>query len=63
MFMHEKYLSDIFQWVKKDFQRNNPVNGLKRYVETIKAAIIGYMSLINIHYGSGGIYSTDLLNA
>lgn len=63
MFMHEKYLSDIFQWVKKDFQRNNPVNGLKRYVETIKAAIIGYMSLINIHYGSCGIYSTDLLNA
>ncbi|EAQ4020840.1 hypothetical protein E7970_13910 [Salmonella enterica] len=63
MFMHEKYLSDIFQWVKKRFPTQHPCQWLKRYVETIKAAIIGYMSLINIHYGSGGIYSTDLLNA
>ncbi|EAA5553116.1 hypothetical protein DWD71_04265 [Salmonella enterica] len=63
MFMHEKYLSDIFQWVKKIFPTQQPCQWLKRYVETIKAAIIGYMSLINIHYGSGGIYSTDLLNA
>lgn len=63
MFMHEKYLSDIFQWVKKRFSTQQPCQWLKRYVETIKAAIIGYMSLINIHYGSGGIYSTDLLNA
>ncbi|MKE49530.1 hypothetical protein D5J41_04600 [Salmonella enterica] len=63
MFMHEKYLSDIFQWVKKRFPTQQPYQWLKRYVETIKAAIIGYMSLINIHYGSGGIYSTDLLNA
>lgn len=29
MFMYEKYLRDIFQWVKKDFQRYNPVNGQK----------------------------------
>lgn len=63
MFMHEKYLSDIFQWVKKRSPTQQPCQWLKRYVETIKAAIIGYMSLINIHYGSGGIYSTDLLNA
>lgn len=63
MFMHEKYLSDIFQWVKKRFPTQQSCQWLKRYVETIKAAIIGYMSLINIHYGSGGIYSTDLLNA
>ncbi|AHW12302.1 hypothetical protein DO829_15050 [Salmonella enterica subsp. enterica serovar Montevideo] len=63
MFMHEKYLSYIFQWVKKRFPTQQPCQWLKRYVETIKAAIIGYMSLINIHYGSGGIYSTDLLNA
>lgn len=63
MFMHEKDLSDIFQWVKKRFPTQQPCQWLKRYVETIKAAIIGYMSLINIHYGSGGIYSTDLLNA
>ncbi|EAA9055440.1 hypothetical protein DSQ18_06015 [Salmonella enterica] len=63
MFMHEKYLSAIFQWVKKRFPTQQPCQWLKRYVETIKAAIIGYMSLINIHYGSGGIYSTDLLNA
>ncbi len=62
MFMYEKYLSDIFQWVKKDFNATT-LSMAKRYVETIKAAIIGYMSLINIHYGSGGIYSTDLLNA
>lgn len=63
MFMHEKYLSDIFQRVKKRFPTQQPCQWLKRYVETIKAAIIGYMSLINIHYGSGGIYSNDLLNA
>ncbi|HIC4304460.1 TPA: hypothetical protein ACW3ZG_001182 [Salmonella enterica subsp. enterica serovar Schwarzengrund] len=63
MFMHEKYLSDIFQWVKKRFPTQQPCQWLKRYIETIKAAIIEYMSLINIHYGSGGIYSTDLLNA
>lgn len=63
MFMHEKYLSDIFQWVKKRFPTQQPCQWLKRYVETIKAVIIEYMSLINIHYGSGGIYSTDLLNA
>lgn len=63
MFMHEKYLSYIFQWVKKRFPTQQPCQWLKRYVETIKAAIIGYMSLINIHYGIGGIYSTDLLNA
>ncbi|ECU5535087.1 hypothetical protein NGUA05_00795 [Salmonella enterica] len=63
MFMHEKYLSDIFQWFKKRFPTQQPCQWLKRYVETIKAAIIGYMSLINIHYGSGGIYSNDLLNA
>lgn len=63
MFMYEKYLIDIFQWVKKRFPTQQPCQWLKRYVETIKAAIIGYMSLINIHYGSGGIYSTDLLNA
>lgn len=25
MFMYEKYLRDIFQRVKKDFQRKNPV--------------------------------------
>lgn len=63
MFMYEKYLSDIFQLVKKRFPTQQPCQWLKRYVETIKAVIIGYMSLINIHYGSGGIYSTDLLNA
>lgn len=63
MFMYEKYLSDIFQWVKKRFPTQQPCQWLKRYVETIKAAIIWYMSLINIHYDSGGIYSTDLLNA
>ncbi|EAB4621701.1 hypothetical protein DKT47_07460 [Salmonella enterica subsp. enterica serovar Poona] len=63
MFMYEKYLSDIFQWVKKRFPTQQSCQWLKRYVETIKAAIIGYMILINIHYGSGGIYSTDLLNA
>lgn len=63
MFMYEKYLSDIFQWVKKRFPTQQPCQWLKRYVETIKAVIIGYMSLINILYGSGGIYSTDLLNA
>lgn len=63
MFMYEKYLSDIFQLVKKRFPTQQPCQWLKRYVETIKAAIIGYMSLINIHYGSCGIYSTDLLNA
>lgn len=63
MFMYQKYLSDIFQWVKKKFPTQQPCQWLKRYVETIKAAIIGYMSLINIHYDSGGIYSTDLLNA
>ncbi len=35
----------------------------KRYAETIKAAIIGYMSLINIHYGNcGSYYSSDTLN-
>ncbi len=62
MFMYEKYLSDIFQWVKK-ISTQQPCQWLKRYAEIIKAAIIGYMSLINIHYGSGGIYSTDLLNA
>ncbi|EAW1750150.1 hypothetical protein AXM70_01725 [Salmonella enterica subsp. enterica] len=63
MFMYEKYLSDIFQWVKKRFPTQQPCQWLKRYAEIIKAAIIRYMSLINIHYGSGGIYSTDLLNA
>ncbi|PEH19631.1 hypothetical protein CBI74_15465 [Salmonella enterica] len=63
MFMYEKYLSDTFQWVKKRFPTQQPCQRLKRYAETIKAAIIGYMSLINIHYGSGGLYSTDLLNA
>lgn len=63
MFMYEKYLSDIFQWVKKRFPTQQPCQWLKRYVETIKAAIIGYMSLININYGNCGIYSTDLLNA
>ncbi|EAB0369104.1 hypothetical protein EAH16_03095 [Salmonella enterica] len=63
MFMYEKYLSDIFQWVKKRFPTQQPCQWLKRYVETIKAAIIGYMSLINIHYGNCVIYPTDLLNA
>lgn len=63
MFMYEKYLSDIFQWVKKKISNATTCQWLKRYAEIIKAAIIGYMSLINIHYGSGGIYSTDLLNA
>lgn len=62
MFVYEKYLSDIFQWVKKRFPTLQPCQWLKRYVETIKAAIIGYMSLINIHYGSGGIYLSDTLN-
>lgn len=63
MFMYEKYLSDIFQWVKKKISNATTLSMAKRYAEIIKAAIIGYMSLINIHYGSGGIYSTDLLNA
>ncbi|APY57468.1 hypothetical protein LFZ8_23005 [Salmonella enterica subsp. enterica serovar Djakarta str. S-1087] len=63
MFVYEKYLSDIFQRVKKRFPTLQPCQWLKRYAEIIKAAIIGYMSLINIHYDSGGIYSTDLLNA
>lgn len=62
MFVYEKYLSDIFQWVKKRFPTLHSCQPPKRYVETIKAAIIGYMSLINIHYGSGGIYSSDTLN-
>ncbi|ESE98664.1 hypothetical protein SEEU9261_21251 [Salmonella enterica subsp. enterica serovar Urbana str. ATCC 9261] len=52
----------FFSGLKKDFQRNNPVNGLKRYAEIIKAVIIGYMSLINIHYGNCGSYSSDTLN-
>ncbi|EAP0877572.1 hypothetical protein CRQ52_07925 [Salmonella enterica] len=63
MFVYEKYLSDIFQRVKKRFPTLQPCQWLKRYAEIIKAAIIGYMSLINIHYDRGGIYSTDLLNA
>lgn len=63
MFVYKKYLSDIFQWVKKSFPTQQPCLRLKRYVEIIKAAIIGYMSLINIHYGSGGIYLTGTLNA
>lgn len=63
MFVYEKYLSDIFQRVKKKISNATTLSMAKRYVETIKAVIIGYMSLINIHYGSGGIYSTDLLNA
>lgn len=63
MFVYEKYLSDIFQWVKKRFPTLQPCQWLKRYVEIIKAAIIGYMSLINIHYGSCVIYSSDTLNA
>ncbi|GAR44361.1 hypothetical protein NGUA14_02708 [Salmonella enterica] len=62
MFMHEKYLSDIFQWVKKRFPTQQPCQWLKRYVETIKAVIIGYMSLINIYYGNCGSYSSDTLN-
>lgn len=63
MFVYEKYLSDIFQMVKKRFPTLQSCQRLKRHVETIKAAIIGYMSLINIHYGSGGIYLTGTLNA
>lgn len=62
MFVYEKYLSDIFQWVKKRFPTLHSCQPPKRYLETIKVAIIGYMSLINIHYGSGGIYSSDTLN-
>lgn len=62
MFVYEKYLSYIFQWVKKRFPTLHSCQPPKRYVETIKVAIIGYMSLINIHYGSGGIYSSDTLN-
>lgn len=62
MFVYEKYISDIFQLVKKRFPTLQPCQWLKRYVETIKAAIIGYMSLINIHYGSGGIYLSDTLH-
>lgn len=63
MFVYEKYLSDIFQWIKKRFPTQQPCQRPKRYVEIIKAAIIRYMSLINIHYGSGGSYLTDMLNA
>ncbi len=63
MFVYEKYLSDIFQRVKKRFPTLQPCQWPKRYVETIKAVIIGYMSLINIHYGNCGSYSSDLLNA
>ncbi|MDI5454565.1 hypothetical protein MJM04_34615, partial [Salmonella enterica subsp. enterica serovar Cerro] len=44
--------SYIFQWVKKRFPTQQPCQWLKRYAETIKAAIIGYMSLINIHYAN-----------
>lgn len=62
MFVYEKYLSDIFQRVKKRISNATTLSTAKRYVETIKAVIIGYMSLINIHYGNCGSYSSDTLN-
>lgn len=63
MFVYEKYLSDIFQWVKKRFPTLQSCQRLKRYIEIIKAVIIGYMSSINIYYSSGGTYLSDTLNA
>ncbi|EAB2798609.1 hypothetical protein DRB80_04770 [Salmonella enterica] len=62
MFKYEKYLSDIFQRVKKRFPTLQSCQRPKRYVETTKAVIIGYMSSINIHYGSGRSYLSGTLN-
>lgn len=39
--MYEKYLRDIFQWFKKDFQRYNPVDGQRDKSRLLKWHLSG----------------------
>ncbi|EAM7677308.1 hypothetical protein BEE31_00385 [Salmonella enterica] len=45
MFVYEKYLSDIFQWVKKRFPTQQPCQWLKRYGGSYSSDTLNVMSL------------------